>query len=58
MYLIILDEGIVVRISDNKVVSPAQSVEDIDFQQYNEWANTLGNMPKIYNNRVEMELDI
>ena len=47
MYTIILDQGIVIRDSDSKVVSPAESADDPDFIAYNEWANS-GGQPTIY----------
>jgi hypothetical protein len=47
MYYIILDEGKVIRVSDNKVVSPCQSAEDPDFIAYNNWVYE-GNNPTIY----------
>lgn len=50
MYTIILDEGIVVRSSDNKVVSPCQSIEDIDFIEYITWVES-GNEPTILDTR-------
>ena len=50
-YTIIEDEGIVIRDSDNKIVSPAQSFDDPDFQTYNTWANTPGNTPTIIASR-------
>lgn len=52
MYTIILDEGLVIRDSDKKVVAPAQSDQDKDFMEYNLWANS-GNMPTIYDTRPE-----
>jgi hypothetical protein len=53
MYTIILDEGIVLRDIDQKVVSPCQSSEDVDFLSYQEWVNS-GNEPAIYNTRSEI----
>lgn len=55
MYTIILDQGIVIRDSDNKVVAPCESAEDPDFVIYNAWANTPGNMPTIYNTIEEVQ---
>lgn len=54
MYTMILDEGIVIRDSDQKVVSPVESATDPDFIAYNSWAQTPGNTPTIYNTRSEM----
>jgi len=53
MYTMILDEGIVIRDSDQKVVSPAESALDPDFIAYNEWAQA-SNTPTIYSTRSEM----
>lgn len=36
--------GHVVRVSDGKIVAPAQSVDDPDFKAYNDWAQA-GNQP-------------
>ena len=47
MYTIILDQGIVIRDSDQKVVAPCQSDQDPDFVEYNTWANTPGNYPTV-----------
>ena len=47
MYTIILDQGIVIRDSDGKIVSPAESDHDPDFVEYNNWANAGGH-PTIY----------
>jgi hypothetical protein len=47
MYTIILDQGIVIRDSDGKIVSPAESDHDPDFVEYNDWANA-GGQPTIY----------
>ena len=43
MYTIILDQGIVIRDSDGVIVSPAESVDNPDFIEYNTWAQTEGN---------------
>lgn len=48
MYTIILDQGLVVRDNDNKVVAPCQSDQDPDFIEYNLWASTEGNVPRTY----------
>lgn len=53
MYTIILDEGIVIRNLDQKIVAPCQSDEDIDFIAYNEYANNNGEIT-IYNTRSEI----
>jgi hypothetical protein len=45
MYKINPDSGNVYRISDNKLVSPANNTEDPDFLEYNAWANK-GNHPE------------
>jgi hypothetical protein len=50
MYIIILDEGLVIRESDNKVIAPCESAEDIDFIAYIDWVNA-GNQPTIYDTR-------
>lgn len=47
MYTIILDQGIVIRDSDSKIVSPAESDQDPDFLEYNAWAEA-GGQPTIY----------
>ena len=47
MYTIILDQGIVIRDSDGKIVAPAESDQDPDFVEYNNWANA-GGQPTIY----------
>lgn len=46
MYTIILDQGIVVRDSDSKIVAPCQSPEDPDFVEYIQWVES-GNQPTI-----------
>ena len=54
MYTLIIDFGIVKRNSDGKVVSPAQSVEDPDFIEYQHWVNVLGNSPvSIYSDQIQ-----
>jgi len=50
MYTIILDESLVIRDSDQKVVAPCQSDQDPDFLDYISWVNA-GNTPTIYNTR-------
>jgi hypothetical protein len=50
MYTIILDEGIVIRNSDDKVVAPCQSVDDLDFIAYNNWVES-GNAPIVLDTR-------
>ena len=47
MYTIILDQGIVIRDSDGKVVAPCQSAEDPDFIAYNQWVEA-GGQPTVY----------
>jgi hypothetical protein len=37
MYKIILDEGVVIRTSDNVVISPCQSVDDPNYKAYINW---------------------
>lgn len=37
MYKIILDEGIVIRNSDNVIVSPCQSIDDPNYVEYVNW---------------------
>ena len=49
MYHIILDQGIVVRNSDNKIVAPCQSEFDDDFMEYQVWVMIDGNQPTVYN---------
>lgn len=46
MYTIILDQGIVRRDQDGKVVAPCDSTEDPDFVAYIAWVNA-GNQPAI-----------
>lgn len=46
MYTIILDEGVVIRDSDAKVVAPCQSAQDPDFLEYILWVEA-GNQPLI-----------
>lgn len=46
MYTNIIDQGIIIRNSDGKIVSPCESTQNIDFIEYSEWANA-GNHPKI-----------
>lgn len=48
MYTIILDQGIVIRDSDGKIVAPCQSADDPDFIEYNQWVES-GNQPTILN---------
>lgn len=45
-YTIKLETGEVIRESDSKVVAPAQSVDDPDYQEYVKWINA-GNQPTI-----------
>lgn len=46
MYTIILNQGIVIRDSDNVIVSPADSTSNPLFVAYQEWINQ-GNQPTI-----------
>lgn len=50
MYTIILDEGLVIRDEDQKIVAPCQSDQDPDFLYYINWVNS-GNTPTIYDTR-------
>jgi hypothetical protein len=50
MYTLVLNEGIVFRHSDAKIVAPCQSADDPDFIAYNEWVEA-GNQPVIMNNQ-------
>lgn len=45
MYTIILNQGHVIRDIDQKIISPCDSVDDIDFIEYQNWINQ-GNNPK------------
>lgn len=47
MYTIILDQGIVRRNSDGKVVAPCDSAQDPDFVEYIDWVHA-GNQPVIF----------
>ena len=47
MYTIILDQGIVTRDSDGKVIAPCQSADDPDFVAYNQWVEA-GGQPTVY----------
>ena len=51
-YTIILDEGIVIRDSDQKQIAPCDTAEDPDFQEYTIWVK-VGNEPTILNTRPE-----
>ena len=48
MYIIILDAGVVIRESDNRIVSPCQSADDPDFKTYCDWVEA-GNQPTVLN---------
>lgn len=48
MYTIILDQGIVIRDSDQKIISPCESELDPDFLAYQNWVLD-GNAPVILN---------
>ena len=50
MYKIVLDEGVVIRVSDNKVIAPCQSADDVDFVEYIQWVES-GNNPEIIETR-------
>jgi len=45
-YTLYINQGIVIRDADLKQVSPAQSMDDPDFLEYNEWA-IAGGHPNI-----------
>lgn len=47
MYAIILDQGVVLRISDKKIIAPCESEQDPEFVSYINWVNA-GNKPVIY----------
>lgn len=47
MYAIILDQGIVLRISDKKIIAPCESEQDPEFVAYINWVNA-GNKPTLY----------
>jgi hypothetical protein len=49
-YTIILDEGLVIRDFDGKIVSPCQSMEHPDFKEYQDWI-AAGNGPTILQTR-------
>jgi hypothetical protein len=53
MYTIILDEAVVIRDSDQKIVAPCQSDQDPDFLDYIAWVNS-GNNPTIYDTRPSL----
>ncbi len=53
MYILILDEGTVIRLSDNTTVAPCQSETDPNFIEYNQWV-AEGNSPEIYNTRTDI----
>lgn len=50
MYTIILDEGAVMRDSDNVQVAPCQSVDDPDFVAYETWVEA-GGQPTVLDTR-------
>jgi len=53
MFKLVINEGVVIRESDNKIVAPCQSIDDIDFKEYIDWVN-LGNTPiEIYTTTEE-----
>ena len=49
-YTIILDEGVVIRDSDNKQIAPCQDDHDADFIAYNAWVEA-GGEPTILDTR-------
>lgn len=49
-YTIIVDEGLVLRDSDQLIICPCQSVEDEDYVEYINWIKN-GNQPIIYDTR-------
>jgi hypothetical protein len=53
MSTMILDECIVISVLDQKIVAPCQSDEDLDFVEYNTYANE-DNPITIYNTRSEI----
>lgn len=48
MYTVVLNDGIVVRDSDGKIVAPCQSVDDPDFIAYNEWVAANNTPTTVY----------
>ena len=49
-YTVVLDEGIVIRDNDGKIIAPCQSVDDPDFVAYGAWVNA-GNEPTTLDTR-------
>jgi len=49
-YTIIVDEGLVLRDSDQQIIYPCQNVEDEDCVEYTNWVKN-GNQPIIYDTR-------
>lgn len=52
MYTIILDEGLVIRDADQKVVAPCESADDADFVAYQNWVSA-GNTPLVLDTRPQ-----
>ncbi len=52
MYTVILDEGIVLRDADQKVVAPCESADDPDFVAYGAWVEA-GNSPLVLDTRQQ-----
>lgn len=46
MYTIILDQGVVIRNIDQKVIAPCESELDADFLTYQAWVSE-GNLPLV-----------
>ena len=53
MFTVILDEGIVIRDGDQKVVAPCQSDQDPDFCEYIAWVMVDGNEPLVLATRTQ-----
>lgn len=54
MYTLILDEGVIVKDSDQSIVSPSQSNQDPEFVAYVNWV-TAGNNPTVIPTRTPTE---
>jgi hypothetical protein len=52
-YTCILDEAIIIRDSDQKIVAPCQSSDDPDFVAYETWviSDPANNQPVVYATR-------
>ena len=66
MYKISLLDGCVLNLNNNKIVSPCQSTEDVDYVEYINWLNQ-GNIPEevdfinqesLQNNEIEINKEI